>query len=187
MTRNYLCLLFLAPLFCISTGSAASRVERGNLLFDNVPEAPAATADALDGYLSAREATPLGWSPAGQLLIATRFGDVEQLHVVEQPGGARRQVTFRHEPITEASFSPGAGRPAYVFSSDAAGNEHAQLYYQRLGEPAARLLTDGKSSNGGAVWSNSGREVAFFTTSRDGVSHDIDVVEPAAGACPTWP
>jgi dipeptidyl aminopeptidase/acylaminoacyl peptidase len=184
MTRNYLCLLVLAPLFCNSAAGAASRVERGNLIFDNIPQAPAAPADALDGYLSAREATLLGWSPQGQLLIATRFGDVDQLHVVEQPAGERRQVTFRREPITEASFSPGPGNAAFVFSSDTAGNEHAQLYYQRLDEPAAKLLTDGKSSNGGAVWSNSGREVAFFTTSRDGVSHDIDVVEPAAGTLP---
>src|SRR5450755_224424 len=77
MTRNYLCLLVLAPLFCNAAADAASRVERGNLIFDNIPEAPAEAADALDAYLSAREATLLGWSPKGQLLIATRFGDVD--------------------------------------------------------------------------------------------------------------
>src|SRR5258707_8371448 len=34
------------------------------------------------------------------------------------------------------------------------------------------------------VWSNSGREIAFFSTARDGVSHDIEVVDPENGALP---
>ncbi len=50
--------------------------------------------------------------------------------------------------------------------------------------PAARLLTDGKSMNGAPVWSNSGREVAFFSTARDGRSFDIDIVDPESGALP---
>ena len=88
------------------------------------------------------------WSPKGQLLIATRFADVDQLHLVEQAGGARRQLTFLHEPITEAAFSPDPARSAFVFLKDSGGNENAQLYYQRLGDPAAKMLTDGKSLNG---------------------------------------
>jgi dipeptidyl aminopeptidase/acylaminoacyl peptidase len=183
MTRIYLCLAVLAPLLLNSVGFAASRIERGNLIFDNIPEAPA-DLDRLDAYLSARQATPLGWSPKGQLLITTRFGDVDQLHVVEKPAGERRQLTFLHEPITYAAFSPDPSRNGYLFLKDVAGNESAQLYYQRVGEPTAKLLSDGKSLNGGAVWSNTGREVAFFSTARDGVSHDIDVVEPETGALP---
>jgi hypothetical protein len=120
----------------------------------------------------------------GQLLIATRFGDVDQLHLVEQPGGARRQLTFLHEPVTEAAFSPDPCRSAYVYLKDSGGNENAQLYYQRVGEAGATLLTDGKSLNGAPVWSNSGREVAFFSTARDGRSFDIDIVDPESGALP---
>jgi dipeptidyl aminopeptidase/acylaminoacyl peptidase len=67
---------------------------------------------------------------------------------------------------------------------DRGGNENGQLYYQRVGEPAARLLTDGKSINGAPLWSNTGREIAFFTTARDGVSHDIDIVDPESGSLP---
>ncbi|MDB6083547.1 MAG: putative prolyl oligopeptidase family protein, partial [Gammaproteobacteria bacterium] len=184
MPRNYLWMLILPILFSSSSGSAASRVERGNLIYDNIPDAPADLTDKLDPYLSARQATPLGWSPKGQLLISTRFGDVEELHVVERPGGERRQLTFFREPITDAAFSPDPARNGYLFFKDVGGNEKAQLYYQRAGEPAARLLTDGKSLNGAAVWSNSGRAVAFFSTARDGVSRDIDVVEPEAGTLP---
>ena len=163
---------------------AAPRVERGNLIYDNIPDAQPELRDKLDAYLNARQATPLGFSPKGALLISTRFGDVDQLHLVERPGGERRQLTFLREPVTKAAFSPDPGRSAYVYLTDVGGNENAQLYYQRLGEPAAKLLTDGKSMNGGPVWSNAGREVAFFSTARDGTSYDIDIVEPEAGSLP---
>src|SRR5258707_12913829 len=121
----------ILPLVLLTFGaSGASRVERGSLIFDNIPDAPAELSDALDGYLSARQATPLGWSPKGQLLISTRFGAVEQLHLVEQAGGARRQLTFLHDPVTQAAFSPHPSRNAYVYLKDVGGNENAQLYYQ---------------------------------------------------------
>jgi dipeptidyl aminopeptidase/acylaminoacyl peptidase len=184
MTRINLWMSIL-PLLLLALGaSGASRVERGNLIFDNIPDAPAELADSVDGYLSARQATPLGWSPKGQLLISTRFGDVEQLHLVEQAAGERRQLTFLHEPITEAEFSPDPARISFFFLKDVGGNENAQIYYQRLGEPRPKLLTDGKSLNGAALWSSSGREIAFFSTARDGMNRDIYIVEPAAGTLP---
>jgi len=184
MNRIYLSALLAASLLTDSAAFADSRVERGNLIFENIPRAPGGLAEKLEGYLNSRQAAPLGWSPKGQLLIATRFADVDQLHLVDQPGGARRQLTFLHEPITEAAFSPDPARSAYVFLKDSGGNENAQLYYQRVGEPAARILTDGNSLNGAPMWSNSGREVAFFSTARDGRSYDIDIVDPESGALP---
>ena len=184
MTRIYLLLWLAAPFVLETPVPAAPRVERGTLTFDNIPEPPGELTEKLDAYLNARQAVPLGFSPKGQLLIATRFGDVDQLHLVDRPGGARQQLTFFHEPIISAAFSPDPGRSAYVFLKDIGGNENSQLYYQRVGEPAARMLTDGKSLNGGPVWSNSGREVAFFSTARDGVSFDIDAVDPESGSLP---
>src|SRR5476649_2395351 len=132
MNRIYFLALLGLALLANSKVPAASRVERG-LTFDNIPEAPAGLADQLAGYLNARQATPLGWSPKGQLLIATRFGDVDQLHVVDLAGGARRQVTFLNEPVTEAAFSPDPLRNAFVYLKDVGGNENAKLYYQRTG------------------------------------------------------
>jgi len=184
MTRLYLMLLALAPLVCESSPALLPRVERGHLISDNIPEAPSAMTDRLDAYLNARQATPLGWSPKGELLIATRFGDVDQLHLVEGPLKERRQLTFLREPIADAAFSPDLIHGAFAYLKDVGGNEKTQLYYQRLCEPTAKLLTDGKSSNGAVVWSNSGREVAFYSTARDGVSCDIDIVEPGSGSLP---
>src|SRR5208283_4239364 len=154
MRRIFLLLAIAAPLIVDSAGSAALAAVRDNLVFDNIPEPPAGSTEQLDAYLSARQATPLGWSPRGQLLIATRFGDVDQLHVVDRAGGERRQITFLRDPIAYGAFSPDPNRSAVVFSKDVGGNENAQLYYQRVGEPRARMLTDGKSLNGGVVWSN---------------------------------
>ena len=65
MNRIYLLLLLAAPLLADSQVLAASRVERGTLTFDNIPQVPADLAEKLDGYLNARQATPLGWSPKG--------------------------------------------------------------------------------------------------------------------------
>jgi dipeptidyl aminopeptidase/acylaminoacyl peptidase len=184
MTRIYILLLLAAPVLFGAKALGSPRVERGNLIFDNVPDTPAASSEKLDAYLSARQATPLGFSPKGQLLITTRFGDVDQLHLVERPAGERRQLTFLREPITQAAFSPDPGRGAYVYLEDFGGNENAQLYYQRLGDPLPKLLTDGKSLNGSPVWSNAGREVAFFSTARDGANADIDIADPEAGSLP---
>jgi hypothetical protein len=182
MTRIYL-LLLLASALLSGTAAAVSR-ERGNLTFDNIPEPTPALSEKLDAYLNARQATALGFSPKGQLLISTRFGDVDQLHLLDRPEGARRQITFQREPISQAAFSPDPARAAYVYLEDVGGNENAQLYYQRLDEPLPKRLTDGKSRNGAPLWSNTGREVAFFTNARDGSSYDIDIVEPEGGSLP---
>ena len=184
MTRIFLLPWVAAALLAAPAAPADSAMARGDLVFDGVPDQPLPSADALDAYLSAREATPLGFTPKGQLLIATRFGDVDQLHLIDHAGGARRQITFLHEPIDLAAFSPDPGRSAYFYLEDRAGDGNTQLYYGRLGEIASRRLSDGKSSSGGAVWSGSGREIAFFTSSRDGVSCDIDIVDPESGALP---
>ena len=125
MTRLYRPPALLAAcLLMASAGFAATRVERGTLTFDNIPTAPAELTEKLDGYLNAREASPLGWSPKGQLLISTRFGDVEQLHLVERAAGDRRQLTFTHEPIYTGSFSPDPGRSAFAYLKDVGGNEN---------------------------------------------------------------
>jgi dipeptidyl aminopeptidase/acylaminoacyl peptidase len=179
---------FLLPLLAAISFSAEAAftppMVRGNLVFDGIPERPSENTDTLDAYLSAREATPLGFSPKGQLLIATRFGDALELHAVDRAGAERRQLTFLREPIERGEYSPDAGRNAFFYLEDAAGDGATQIYYQRVGEIAARRLTDGKSRNTAAIWANNGRELAFATTARDGASYDIDISEPETGALP---
>ncbi|HEX4150844.1 MAG TPA: prolyl oligopeptidase family serine peptidase [Steroidobacteraceae bacterium] len=184
MNRIFVLPLLAAAVSFASPVRAALPTIRGDLIYDGIPDRPPEAADTLDAYLSARQATPLGFTPKGQLLIVTRFGEVDQLHLVDHPLGARRQITFLSEPVTRAAFSPDAGRDAFLFERDTGGDGRTQIYYQRLDEPGARRLTDGRSTNGGAIWSNSGREIAFFTTARDGMSYDIDIVDPLSGTLP---
>src|SRR5450631_624334 len=94
MIRIYLLLVLAAPFLCGARDAVAAARDSGNLTFDNIPEPPAGMSEKLDAYLNARQATPLGFSPKGQLLIVTRFGDADQLHLVERPAGERRQITF---------------------------------------------------------------------------------------------
>lgn len=168
--------------------SGVERVERGNLVLEDVAALPAPLAEKLDRYLHSRQATVRDWTPEGALIVATRFGEVEQLHLVEAPLGARRQLTFFDEPIGAASHSPRGARPGFVFLKDVGGNENAQIYYQPLlrgritGEP--RLVTDGTSLNGSVVWSNDGTRIAFYSNLRSPFSYDIYVVDPASGEAP---
>ena len=180
MTRFFLPALLAASLLAAAAGAAP--VVRGALVYDGIPQSD--SAEALDGYLSAREATPLGFTPKDQLLIATRFGDVEELHLVEHPLGERRQITFLRSAVTGAAFAPDPNRNAFFYVADSTGDARPQIYYQRLGELRSRRLTDGKSINGDPVWSNSGREIAFFTTARDSASCDVDIVDAEGGALP---
>src|SRR6516162_1080795 len=74
-----------------------AHVERGDLVFEGVP-APDVVLDArLDRYLQSREATFLDWLPDGSMLIATRFGETEQVHRVAGPLAVREQLTFYPE------------------------------------------------------------------------------------------
>ncbi len=185
MTRVYLrWWAVLLPTLILTAPALALRVERGNLLLDNIPEASSDLVDSLDGRLAARQAIPLGWSTKGQLLVTTRFGEVDELHLVDQPGGERRQISFLHDPVIEAAYSPDPLDPGYFYSVDHDGNERAQLFYRGSADAAPRLLTDGKSFNGAALWSNAGHEIAFFSTARDGTTYDIDIVDAKAGTLP---
>ena len=190
MSRSFLPSLLAAPLLAAGIAWAAwsaPAVVRGNLVLDGIPEQStlsADKADKLDAYLSAREARPQGFTGKGQVLIATRFGEVDELHIVDQALGARRQTTFVREPVLRGAFSPDPNRNAFFYSADSATDGNSQLYYQRVGDPTARRLTDGKSIAGGALWSSSGREIAFSAISRDTGSCDIDVIDPDSGALP---
>ena len=78
-----------------------------NLVVDGVPAIPASLAETAGRYGSYRSAILADWHPTRrEMLIATRFGDVDQLHLLQQPLGERRQLTFLREPITQAAFSP---------------------------------------------------------------------------------
>ena len=61
-----------------------------NLIVDGVPKIPASLAEMAGRYGSYRSANLTDWHPTKrEMLIATRFGDTPQLHLVKMPGGTR--------------------------------------------------------------------------------------------------
>ena len=181
MNRKLLLTLVMA---LTSTFALGAIEERGNLLLDSIPAVDTPLTARLDDYMNGRGASFVDWLPDGGMLIATRFGDVEQLHRVVMPLGAREQLTFYREPVTVARSPQSAVAPGFVFLKDQGGNENAQVYWYDVAMRAVRLLTDGKGLYGGLAWSHDGRRVAFHGTGRDGVSYDLFIAEPANNVPP---
>ena len=158
--------------------SQAAVEERGNLVLDNIPSVDTALTAKLEDYMNSRGASFVDWLPGDALLIATRFGDVDQLHRVAAPLGAREQLTFFREPVTVARAPRSAVAPGFVFLRDQGGNEMAQVHYYDLNTRAVKMLTGGKGLHGSLAWSHDGRRVAYSGTARDGVSYDLYIAEP---------
>ena len=156
------------------------RRERGNLIFDNIPVPDAALAARLHRYLESRQASLLDWLPDGSLLIATRFGETEQVHRVAAPLSVREQLTFYAEPVTVGRAD---ARGGFVFLRDQGGNENSQLYY-RSPDGDVRELTHGDFIHGNPVWAHDGKRVAFYGNDRDGVSYDVYVADVTGGSAP---
>lgn len=167
--------LCVAPL--LGDDIRSRRVNDGNLVLQDIPEIPADLVESLDRYQNVRSASFAGWSrDSSSMYIVTRFGDVAQIHRVDQPAGARRQLTFFREPV--GSIAPRREHAEVAFTMDAGGSEFDQIYLLAPETGEARLLTDGESRNGSLSWSPDGGRLAFRSTRRNGVSNDVWVMDP---------
>jgi len=151
-----------------------------NLVADGIAPIPASIAAEVRRYTEYRSANLVDWHPTRrELMISTRFGNAPQLHLVKSPGGARTQLTFADEPITNARYQPGEGR-YFVFLRDTGGNEFGQLYRYDVQDGRITLLTDGgRSQNSLGVWSHKGDRLAYTTTRRNGADRDVHAMDPA--------
>lgn len=162
----------------VSANTFTIRETRGTLVLDGVPAHSPRVTESLDGWLAGRGASFRDFLPDGSLLVTTRFGDIEQVHRVAAPLAAREQLTFESDPVGGVIANPSPSTPGFVFARDIGGNENAQLYWQDARTRSSRLLTDGRSRHGGAVWSREGRRLAFQGNARDANRQDVYVVEP---------
>ena len=150
----------------------AEPVVRGQLVIDGVPPIPADLTARLNAYQNARSAGFLGWL-GDAALIATRFGEVSQLHRVDAPLGMRRQLTFGKEPVWDAAVSPNPQASGFVFARDVGGGEFHQLFWHDLETGAATLLTDGKSRYSGVTWAPGGCRFAYTVAGHSGANWDV--------------
>src|SRR5580698_5936163 len=74
-----------------------------NLVVDGVPKIPVSLAETVERYSNFRSANLTSWHPMQrEMLIATRFADVSEIHLVKMPAGARSQLTFYPDAVTNA-------------------------------------------------------------------------------------
>ncbi len=142
----------------------ADRVEHGNLVNENIPETPPALRERLRQYRNTRAANFGGWPADGKgLYIITGYGETPQVHFVEEPDGAPRQLTFLTEPVGEFLASP-RHPDLFAFISDDAGNENYQVYLFNRTANVMAQISDGAGRKGSLVWSRDGKKLAWYTT-----------------------
>ena len=92
-----------------------------NLLVEGVPAIAPELAQNVQPYLNYRSASFCDWHPEQKkMIISTRFGNTPQLHLVDMAMGARKQLTFFNEPVTNAVFEPGKGEFFFLLKTRAA-------------------------------------------------------------------
>jgi dipeptidyl aminopeptidase/acylaminoacyl peptidase len=150
-----------------------------NLIVEGAPAIPASLVETAGRYGSFRNATLADWNPTRrEMLIATRFADTAQLHLVKMPGGERQQLTFFADAVGNGRFHPNGG-DYIVFSKDIGGGEWYQLYRYDVASGDVTLLTDGKARNLMGPWSSGGDQIAYMSTRRTGKDTDLWVMSPA--------
>jgi len=165
----------LAVLTIVIGAARAQTVKPEAITADGVPPIPRELAAALRPYDETRAAIALDWNPSDRsLLVATRFGDTPQLHVVDRPMGERRQITFESDRVAIADWAPSGD--VLVAQKDVGGAEFYQLY--AVAEGRLSLITDGKSRNDFGAFSRDGGLLGYTSTRRDGTDTDLYVVNP---------
>jgi dipeptidyl aminopeptidase/acylaminoacyl peptidase len=167
------------PSSAAADAAAKTLTPSDNLVIDGVPPIPADLPEQIGRYTESRAAGFTDWHPAKrEMLILTRFADTNQVHRVAMAGGARTQMTFLPDRITNATFEPKKG-DYFLFSKSVGGSEFDQNYRYDFSTGDITLLTDGKSRNSAPVWSNNGELVAYTSTRRNRADTDIYLQSPA--------
>src|SRR5712692_3872501 len=150
-----------------------------SLVVDGVPKIPASLAETAGRYGSYRSASLADWHPMRrEMLIATRFAETPQLHLLKTPGGERQQLTFFADAVGGGRFHPNGG-DYILFAKDIGGGEWYQLYRYDVATGDETLLTDGESRNLPGPWSSSGNQIAYMSTRRTRKDTDLWVMNPS--------
>jgi len=125
-------------------GHAAERITSGNLVIEGIPEIPAQISDRLQQYQNTRSAAFADWTPDGNgMLVSTRFAETAQLHRLDQPMGARQQLTFYREPINGGRYQPGVDQSRIALLRDQGGDENDQVYVLDENSGNLSMISDG--------------------------------------------
>ena len=147
---------------------------------EGVPEIPSELVDRLSQYQAARRASLADVHADGQrILVSTRLGEVPQIHLVDHPGGARTQLTFRTERSHSPRFVPG-GEGAVLFMGDIGGDEQHQIFRLDPTTGLTTLLTTPGVRNTGPIWDDAGARLVWASTERNGKDFDLWIGDGAS-------
>ena len=151
-----------------------------SLTLDGIPAIPAAIAEQVGRYAEFRSAAVLGWHPTRrELLISTRFADTPQVHELRMPGGARRQLTFFPDRVTQRELAAARVGLPRVRQGPRRRRVLAAAIAWTSRRGAITLISDGgRSQNGLGPWSHEGDRLAFGSTRRNGRDRDVFVMDP---------
>ena len=167
-------------LLLLSNPAAAQIREVGNIVYDGVPETPPELAAAIAPYYEARSAVFESWMADGSMLIATRFGDTNQIHRLTAPGAARTQLTFFREPVNTATAQPGSDR--FLYMRDVGGAEYYQAWLRGLNGAETRI-TAPRTRNSDFHFTPDGQWVVWSQVTPGDPNYDIlmaPVADPEA-------
>lgn len=176
------CMMVLALAVAPAFAQEVQTRQIGQMVLEDVPAWDEGLRQRMFQYLAVRGTGLSSVADDGRsILISTRFGETNQLHVVAQPMGARRQITFYDEPVG-GGFLPGSGGKRVLLSKDVGGNENYQLHELDLQTGRATTFSDGKSRHQSLVAARSGKLVAFSSNARNG--RDFDIYVRPEGSAP---
>jgi dipeptidyl aminopeptidase/acylaminoacyl peptidase len=155
------------------TAPPPAPADHRTLVLEGTPEIPQTLRERMNQYQNTRSASLSAMSDdGGAILITTRFGETAQIHLVDRPMGARKQLTFAAEPAHGAIFVPGT-TGSFLFSADVGGDERHQIYRVELDGGRTTRLTDGNSRNGSYLWARDGKRLAYASNARNQRDFDI--------------
>jgi dipeptidyl aminopeptidase/acylaminoacyl peptidase len=176
------CILVFALAVCLAFEPVIAEetnwsTNNGQLILQGVPEISPGLVARINQYQSTRFAGFLDWAGDDEgLYVRTRFGDISQIHNLQSPGSARRQLTWLENPVQQVERRSRGRELAFTMDRD--GNEVDQIYLFDPGKATTTLLTDGQSRNRLIAWSRDGKRLAYQSTRRDGRSNDVWIMDP---------
>jgi len=177
-TRAAVCAAALGTVAGLAGAQEVERREVGNLVIENIPEVPAELRERLRQYQNVRTASFEDWAADGEsLFISTRFGNTAQIHRVDEPLGARTQLTFFDEPVTTADYAPKGGPKGFLFRKDQGGDEMFQLYFFNEETGETIQFSDPETRVVSFDWSEDGSQIAWAISRADSPEWGIAIAD----------
>jgi dipeptidyl aminopeptidase/acylaminoacyl peptidase len=161
----------------------AERRSEGTLLYDGVPATSEELRAALSQYRVSTETRLLGWLANGELLVATRFDQGEQMERLRAPGEVQLALSHAGGALRSAATQPYHSQLLAYLADDSERGAPA-LYVQDAGGGSEHQLLPASNQPGAALFAHDGQRLAFSAQLAGNANAGIYVADAAGGAAP---